>query len=50
MNDLVPTEFFLGQNFPNPFSDKTKIKYCVAYKTKVKLTVLDSEGEIIKNL
>ena len=50
MNDLVPTEFYLSQNYPNPFSERTTIKFCVAYKTKVKLEVFNSGGEIIKTL
>ncbi|MCW9097913.1 MAG: T9SS type A sorting domain-containing protein [Ignavibacteriaceae bacterium] len=50
LNELVPKEFYLVQNYPNPFKDKTTIKYCVAYKTNVKLTVYDSEGEVIKIL
>jgi len=50
MNDLVPSEFFLSQNYPNPFNEKTIIKFCVAYKTKVKLEVFNSEGERIKVL
>jgi hypothetical protein len=50
VNHLVPTEFYLGQNYPNPFSEKTTIKYCVAYKTSVKLEVFNSEGELIKVL
>ncbi|MFZ0453797.1 MAG: T9SS type A sorting domain-containing protein [Ignavibacteriaceae bacterium] len=50
MNDLVPTEFYLGQNYPNPFKDKTIIKYCVAYKTRVRITVFNTEGEMIEKL
>ncbi len=50
LNDLVPSEFYLGQNYPNPFSERTIIKYCVAYKTKVKLEVFDSEDKMIKTL
>jgi len=49
-NNLTPTEFYLSQNYPNPFSEKTTIKFCVAYKTKVILEVLNSEGELIKVL
>jgi hypothetical protein len=48
-SDLEPTEFYLSPNYPNPFREKTKIKYCVAQTTRVKLTVYDLEGrEIIK--
>jgi hypothetical protein len=50
MIDLVPSEYYLSQNYPNPFGEKTSIKFCVAYKTKVKLEVFNSEGELIKIL
>lgn len=50
LNELVPKEFYLVQNYPNPFIEKTTIKYCVAYKTSVKLTVYDSDGNPIKKL
>lgn len=50
MTEFLPSEFSLSQNYPNPFKEKTVIKYCVAYKTRVKLTVYNSEGEEIKKL
>jgi 5-hydroxyisourate hydrolase-like protein (transthyretin family) len=50
MNDLEPSEFYLSQNYPNPFSEKTTIKFCVAYKSKVKLEIINPEGEMIKIL
>ena len=50
MEELVPTEFQLSQNFPNPFKDSTKIKYCLPVKTKVTLTVFNSDGEKVKEL
>jgi len=50
MDNLVPTEFYLSQNYPIPFSEKTTIKFCVAYKTKVKLEVFNYEGNVIKIL
>ena len=48
--DFAPSEFYLSQNFPNPFREKTVIKYCVAYRTRVKLSVYDNEGEEIEKL
>ena len=50
MDDTTPLEFYLSQNYPNPFKEKTIIKYCVAYKTRVQLTVFNSEGEEIEKL
>jgi endoglucanase Acf2 len=48
--ELEPSEFSVGQNYPNPFKEKTVIKYCVAYKTKVQITVYNSEGKLIEKL
>jgi hypothetical protein len=48
MNDLVPSEFYVGQNYPNPFKEKTTIKYCVPYKTKVTITIFDSSGSVVE--
>ena len=49
-NDLKPTEFYLSPNYPNPFNKKTVIKYCVAYRTRVLITIYDFEGREIENL
>ena len=48
--ELEPSEFSVGQNYPNPFKEKTVIKYCVAYKTRVQIIVYDSEGKLIEKL
>ena len=48
--ELEPSEFSVGQNYPNPFKGKTIIKYCVAYKTRVKILVYDSERKLIEKL
>jgi len=50
IDDVIPLEFFLSQNYPNPFKEKTTIKYCVPYRARVKLTVYDSESKLIKKL
>ncbi len=50
MDELVPTEFYLSQNYPNPFKDKTTIKYCVPDKTLIKLTVFDSDMNVVTEL
>jgi len=50
MNEFIPSEFYLAQNYPNPFKGKTIIKYCVAYKTRVQITVHNTEGEEIEKL
>ena len=50
MDELVPSEFFLSQNYPNPFKSKTTVKYCLSEKAKVKLTLFNSKGEKVKEL
>ena len=50
MNEFIPSEFFLSQNYPNPFKETTIIKYCVAYKTRVRITVYDSEDKKLEKL
>jgi hypothetical protein len=47
MDDYVPSEFFLSQNYPNPFCDKTKIKFCIPFKMNVKLSVYNSDRELM---
>jgi hypothetical protein len=48
--ELAPTEFYLSQNYPNPFREKTLIKYCIGYRTKVRLKVYDSDGKEVEKL
>jgi hypothetical protein len=50
VNNYSPSEFYLSQNYPNPFRGKTTIKYCVAYTTQVILTIYNSEGVEIEKL
>jgi len=50
MEEMVPTEFQLSQNYPNPFKERTTIKYCVPDKMKIRLEVFDSDGNKVKIL
>lgn len=50
MQNLVPTKFLLSQNFPNPFRDETKIKYCLPFRIKVNLSIFDQSGKKVKEL
>jgi hypothetical protein len=49
-NNLAPTEFHLSQNYPNPFKDRTSIKYCVPFTARVVITVYNTDGEMIEKL
>lgn len=49
-DDITPLVFQLSQNYPNPFRERTTIKYCIPYRTRVKMTVYDETGEELENL
>ncbi|MBL1215588.1 MAG: hypothetical protein HND52_19635 [Ignavibacteriae bacterium] len=50
MEELIPSEFYLSQNFPNPFWEKTVIKYCLPISAKVNLILLNPKGTKIKTM
>jgi len=50
MTEFLPSEFYLAQNYPNPFRRKTVIKYCVPYRSKVQITVFSNEGKELEKL
>jgi subtilisin family serine protease len=48
--DNLPGEFFLGQNFPNPFNPSTLISFGLSTKDKVKLSIYNILGERVIDL
>lgn len=46
----LPSEFALGQNFPNPFNPTTKIKYSVPQLSMVSIVVYGITGEVVATL
>ena len=50
MEDLLPTEYYLSQNFPDPFKEKTTIKYCLPEEIRVKLEIFNIRGKIVTTL
>ncbi len=47
---LIPKEFKLFQNFPNPFNPSTKIMFSLPQQNKVSLEIFNVLGESIINL
>lgn len=50
LDALIPKEFALEQNFPNPFNPTTAIPVIVPVTTEVKLKVYDLLGKEVKTL
>ena len=46
----IPAGFELNQNYPNPFNPGTKIDYSIANDGKVKFTIYDAMGKVVKRL
>ena len=46
----IPTEYFLSQNFPNPFNPSTKINFSIPQEEFVSLKIFNSLGEEIAEL
>ena len=50
LNDVSGPKFYLFQNYPNPFNSLTKIKFEVAERQNMKLSIFDLGGNEIINL
>lgn len=46
----IPGAFELHQNYPNPFNPSTYISFSLPVRTRVKLTVYDMLGRVVKTL
>lgn len=50
ISDELPADFYLGNNYPNPFYEITSIVYSIPSKAKVTIKLIDSGGREIATL
>ncbi len=50
IDDMIPHEFRLDQNFPNPFNPSTTIKFAIPQQAHVVLIVYDLMGRVVTTL
>jgi hypothetical protein len=50
MKEMIPSEFHLSQNYPNPFSERTTIKFCVPCKSRVRVDIVNAESGFVRRL
>jgi hypothetical protein len=49
-SNLLPTDYVLYQNFPNPFNPSTLIRFAVPSQSNVTITVYNMLGELVSKL
>lgn len=45
--DLIERDYFIEQNFPNPFNPSTSIRFNIPEESRINIQILNSLGEVI---
>ncbi|MFO7446577.1 MAG: endo-1,4-beta-xylanase [Ignavibacteriaceae bacterium] len=46
----VPDDFYLYNNYPNPFNPETKISFNLPYQSDVRILLIDALGRVVKEI
>jgi len=49
-DDILPDEFFVSANYPNPFNPKTQLDIHLSYRDNLIVTIFDATGRVINTL
>ena len=50
VNDIVPTEFSLSNNYPNPFNPTTNISFSIPTQLDVEVNIYNVMGQLVANV
>jgi hypothetical protein len=50
VNIEIPDEFYISQNFPNPFNPSTTFNFNLPVASNLKISLFDLNGKLIKVL
>ncbi|MFA8344202.1 MAG: endonuclease [Rhodothermaceae bacterium] len=50
VEENIPQDYFLGDNYPNPFNPTSRIEFAIPQKERVKVSVYNILGELVKTL
>jgi len=48
--DIIPTEYALAQNFPNPFNPTTTISFALPTASELEIGIYNIKGELVKTI
>ena len=48
--DIVPANYILMNNYPNPFNPSTVIKFSLPYDSHVELNIYNTLGQLVERL
>lgn len=48
--NIIPSGFYLEQNYPNPFKNLTTLKFNLPYEAKVTVIITNSYGKVVDKL
>ncbi|MBN2102858.1 T9SS type A sorting domain-containing protein [bacterium] len=49
-SQIIPEEYALNQNCPNPFNNETRISYALCKQSHTRLVILNANGQILRTL
>jgi len=50
LNHGIPAQYYLSENYPNPFNNVTRLSFGLPEASKVNISVFDLTGRLVQNV